>query len=223
VRRIGALVAVALVAAGCASYPRHVSFATVDADPDWSPDGRLVAFTSSRLGGGIYVVTPNGIGLRRVVRGAVSDVVWSPDGRRLAYMGPGGTYVARADGNGRRRILGRPYSLPVWAPDGGNIAVVGPDGLQRDGALWAVRPDGSRLRRLADEEGVASEGGHAAWSPGSRQIVFEVIHDRGRFVRRAMSLSVVPAVGGEIARLTYGGSAWDDPAWRDGVIGKSTF
>jgi Tol biopolymer transport system component len=64
-----------------------------------------------------------------VVRGAVSDVVWSPDGRRLAYMGPGGTYVARADGNGRRRILGRPYSLPVWAPDGGNIAVVGPDGL----------------------------------------------------------------------------------------------
>jgi hypothetical protein len=29
--------------------------------------------------------------------------------------------------------------------------------------------------------------------------------------------------GGNVERLTYGGSADDDPAWRDGVVGKSSF
>jgi Tol biopolymer transport system component len=161
---------------------------------------------------------PDGSGLRRITgSGLLTEPDWSPDGRRFVAEGPGESIVTLAIGGGRRQQVARRGYEPAWSPDGRWIA------FQRDGALWAVRPDGSRLRRLADEEGVASEGGHAAWSPGSRQIVFEVIHDRGRFVRRAMSLSVVPAVGGEIARLTYGGSAWDDPAWRDGVIGKSTF
>ena len=125
VRRIGALVAIAVVAAGCASYPHHVSFATIDADPAWSPDGRFVAFASSRLGGGIYVVRQDGSGLRRLIPGAVSDVVWSPDGRRLAYLGRGGLYVASANGDGRSRILGRRYSSPAWSPDGRSIAVAG--------------------------------------------------------------------------------------------------
>jgi Tol biopolymer transport system component len=161
---------------------------------------------------------PDGSGLRRITgSGLLTEPDWSPDGRRFVAEGPGESIVTLAIGGGRRQQVARRGYEPAWSPDGRWIA------FQRDGALWAVRPDGSRLRRLADEEGVASEGGHAAWSPDSRQIVFEVIHDRGRFVRRAMSLSVVPAVGGEIARLTYGGSAWDDPAWRDGVIGKSTF
>ena len=124
-RRIGALVAIAVVAAGCASYPHHVSFAMIDADPAWSPDGRFVAFASSRLGGGIYVVRQDGSGLRRLIPGAVSDVVWSPDGRMLAYLGRGGLYVASANGDGRSRILGRRYSSPAWSPDGRSIAVAG--------------------------------------------------------------------------------------------------
>lgn len=297
-RRAAALVAIAVVAAGCgASYPHGlVDFATIDADPAWSPNGRLIAFASSRGGGGIYVVHPDGTGLRRLVAGPTSDVVWSPDGRRIAYMGPGGIYVARSDGHGRRRILGARFSLPAWAPDGRELAVVGPRGVYRvrpdgsllrqvprsvsltepawspdghrlvcetattaiasvdvrdgsrrliargfepawspdgefvafqsEGMLWVVRADGSRgLRRLAStpENNVASEGGHPAWSPDSRRVVFEVRHDRGRYLRKAMTLSQVGLTGDSPRRITDGASTGDDPAWRDGIVGKSSF
>jgi hypothetical protein len=53
--------------------------------------------------------------------------------------------------------------------------------------------------------------------------VFEVTHDRGRYTRRAYSLSVVDIRTGEVRKLTYDGSVSDDPTWRDSVVGKSTF
>ena len=49
------------------------------------------------------------------------------------------------------------------------------------------------------------------------------MHDRGRYARRAVTLSVVDLAGGDPRRLTFGSSSWDDPAWRDGITGKSTW
>jgi len=61
--------------------------------PDWSPNGRRIAFNSSYEGQAaveIYTVRPNGSGLRRVRKEREDsfsfEPTWSPDGRRLAFV-----------------------------------------------------------------------------------------------------------------------------------------
>jgi TolB protein len=175
-----------LVLAGCGSYSlgegERVTFATVDADPDWSPDGRLVAFASSRGGGGVFVVQPNGRRLRRLFRGNASNVDWSPDGRRIAFQGDHGIYVMRADGRRATRVLrGERFSLPAWAPDGRSLAVVMEERDLSTG-IYVVRPDGTALRRLLPQPVARSDPTWSittasetepAWSPDGRRIALQ--------------------------------------------------
>jgi Tol biopolymer transport system component len=57
--------------------------------PIWSPDGKRIAFIRPREGN-LYVMRNDGSHVRRVARGASSQLgppVWSHDGRRLFYAG----------------------------------------------------------------------------------------------------------------------------------------
>ncbi len=57
-----------------------------DLDPVWSPDGRTIAFTSTRDGdSAIYLMDADGSNQRRLTAGA--DPAWSPDGTQIAYEG----------------------------------------------------------------------------------------------------------------------------------------
>ena len=51
---------------------------------------------------------------------------WSPDGRRIAFVGPStlDIYVVSADGSRQRRLTrdGAPNVSPAWSPDGRRIA-----------------------------------------------------------------------------------------------------
>jgi Tol biopolymer transport system component len=302
----GGLFAVLLsvVACGCGS-PRAgdlVSFATVDADADWSPDGKSIVFASSRRGGGIYLVRPDGTALRSWTSLPAAGLDWAPDSQRIAFKGKGGIYVLDVGERRPRRILESRYSQPAWAPDGRRLAVVkqerdltsricvvgadghslgdkavlglgtqpswspngrrlafqdahgrivtasltderrfaiadgsdpawSPDGkliaFYADDALWVAKADGTgdRRRLAATEEMTAGRhvAGEPSWAPDSRRIVFELLHDRGRYSRRASSLSIVDEASGDLEKVTFGGSTLDDPAWRDGIVGKNTF
>jgi dipeptidyl aminopeptidase/acylaminoacyl peptidase len=102
---------------------------TDGSDPAWSAKGKI-AFVHSD--GGIYVIRPDGSGLRRVVeQGAEPD--WSPDGRLIVYTRRAGIWVVRAGGGGARRLHGG--SSPSFSPNGRQIVYIGGRGrLQIMGA-----------------------------------------------------------------------------------------
>jgi len=69
---------------------RQYTFGEVsDGIPVWSPDGRYIAFTSTRdKKSGIYVIPTAGGAERKVIEaeGGFSNLNWTPDGRELVYM-----------------------------------------------------------------------------------------------------------------------------------------
>src|SRR5919202_3550886 len=185
------LVAALAVACGSAPPTGTVAFTTIDADPAWSPAGRLIAFVSNRGFGtthfrpGVYVIHRNGHSLRRLVAGAAASPTWSPDGKSIAFARADGIYRARADGTGVTRILrGARFSLPAWSPDGGELAVVG-DEPDLTTAVYGVHADGTRLHRLSPRRGGSDT--EPAWSPDGRRLA--VVTDSER-------IAVVDLAGG---------------------------
>ncbi|HEY5564508.1 MAG TPA: hypothetical protein VIL33_02890, partial [Rhodothermia bacterium] len=91
------------------------AFGTEYYNPAWSPDGKAIAFESSRDGRlTIFVVGVDGQGLRRLTGADVHNgsPTWSPDGRQIAFAsardGRLQLYVMRADGSEQRRISENP-------------------------------------------------------------------------------------------------------------------
>ena len=68
---------------------RLTSSPAADMNPRWSPDGRTIAFISTRSGAPqVWTIDPNGgeaVPLTRISTGA-SGIVWSPTGARLAFV-----------------------------------------------------------------------------------------------------------------------------------------
>jgi Tol biopolymer transport system component len=79
-----------------------------DSMPDFSPDGRRIAFTSNRdQQGEIYVMNPDGSGQQRLTRRAGDDwaPAFSPDGARIAFTQlPGTIWTMNADATGLRKL-----------------------------------------------------------------------------------------------------------------------
>jgi len=125
------------------------------ADPAWSPRADLLAFVRSerRVGHrGVYLVRPDGEGLRAVTRrGWAERPSWSSDGKRLAYPiaerstvgNRWGVWVTRPGaGRGKRIATATENWGLVWSPDSTRLAWV--NAFER---IVVMRADGrGRLR-----------------------------------------------------------------------------
>ena len=87
------------------------------ADPEWSPDGKNIAFTARATGDWAVAIKPYAGGRTRVLqRGGAQHPTWSPDGRSVAYVHNGQLWVHDINTDKRRSIvrgLGE-ISEPRW-------------------------------------------------------------------------------------------------------------
>jgi Tol biopolymer transport system component len=96
-----------------------------DGFPDWSPDGRRIAFSTDRDENfEIYSMRANGSDQTRLTfhEGFDFGPAWSPDGRRIAFSadrdGNFEVYTMRADGSGQVNRTRHPGVdiQPDWQP-----------------------------------------------------------------------------------------------------------
>ena len=106
---------------------QHRLVQDADVRPIWSPAGNEIALTRGRFakkGYGLFVVRPNGRGLRKLLSGADS-ASWSEDGRQLAANAEGEIWIVDIAGHVRRISEGSRYGygnfggewLPRRTPD----------------------------------------------------------------------------------------------------------
>ena len=133
-------------------------------DPDVSPDGRWLAYSSAQVvslhQAGVRVVRQLWLmdlatgGSHPLVPGAHQDMHpdFSPDGSRIAFAsdrdGELEIWVVGREGEELRRVTSGPGSKtwPVWSPNGQSILYARAfDGRQE---LWTVRVDGSDPERF---------------------------------------------------------------------------
>jgi Tol biopolymer transport system component len=91
----------------------------------------------------IYIIRPNGGGLRKVVDGG-NEPDWSPTGERIVFIDAVGMVTTvRPDGTGRRTL--RAGRSPAFSPDGHRIVYLSRDARPR---LMVMGSGGKRPRSV---------------------------------------------------------------------------
>ena len=147
-----------------------------EASPVWSPDGRLLAYTSMQQGLDDLWIKPFALdgSARLVQRGPAIASDWSPDGRLIAYhVGRGGWQfdleaVTASEPHESRALVNGPF-LEVqgrFSPDGRWLAYAS----NESGAfeVYAQRLDGAGRRSLVSIGG----GAEPAWRRDGKELFY---------------------------------------------------
>jgi Tol biopolymer transport system component len=146
------------------------------AGPEWSPDGKLIAFIDDA--GSVQLISPDGEREPMPVKAPIANisVSWSPDSSKLAYDRYDGknreVAVVLDLASGRETVLPGEQSgaeAPVWSPEGDQLVFNSLDagattttascGAHYTAHLWVMAPDGTKAHQLGK--------GYFAWGAAS--------------------------------------------------------
>jgi Tol biopolymer transport system component/plastocyanin len=202
-------------------------------EPDWRPDGSLIAFTSLNRSGGMVVsselgvVAPDGSGRRALLRVnsayySVGNPSWSPDGLQIAFTLESGTaggelYVLDVASGTTRVLFSHPGwddIDPAWSPDGRYVAFA--SGVARGSVtstyhtIWVLDRTTGVAGAIVTVPDWDLRG--PSWSPDGREIAFS---SRFQVNPSRWALYVVPSIGGAVRGAL---SVGVEPDWGSGGL-----
>ncbi len=179
--------------------------------PQWSPDGKRIAFVSDRAGNDdIYVMNADGTAVQRLTDDSAerSELQWSPDGRRVLFThwedqnndGAYGSedrldiYIVNADGTGLTNLTGQfGYAFaPIWSTTGEHIAFC--VGFCSEEGLYVMNAEGAGARLLLRDSPQVMYY-PKQWSPDGGSILVHLI-------QRGLDIGLVNADGTDLRNLT---------------------
>jgi dipeptidyl aminopeptidase/acylaminoacyl peptidase len=155
---------------------RLTNDAATDVDPDWSPLGTSIAFSSSRDGDyEIWSMNTDGTVPTQLTKNTVCDFSprWSPDARKIAFeegpqcTGPNEIESMNTDGSGIVDLSNDASNDvdPAWSPDGTKIAFAS----NRDGdyEIWSMNANGSSPVKLTTRTTTGRGKRNPDWQTGN--------------------------------------------------------
>lgn len=166
-----------------------------ETSPAFSPDGtKIVCVTGRSMTNDVWVMDADGKNRKQLTTTenvTESWPVWSPDGKRIAYvaaewveegggsktLAPSEVYVMNADGSGSRRLTenGAKASGLVWSPDGSKVLFTSDQAKEKEGVRYSnndvayVLVEGSGMANLTqDNDG---DDTFPTWSPDGNTIL----------------------------------------------------
>lgn len=184
---------------------------SINLSPAWSPDGRMLLYTSYKDGQrSLYLYDLAAGRETRIAERSGSSIggKWSPDGQTIAvaFERAGNTDLYLVDRSGKtlRRLTedkGIDVS-PAWSPDGNRLAFVS----NRSGSpqIYIMNVAGANVRRLTYS---GSYNTSPDWSPKGDKIAYT-----GRVAGR-FQVFTISVQGGDPQQLTSGSGDNEDPSW----------
>lgn len=198
--------------------------------PSWSPDGRSVVLAHAeniQADAEIIRVDLNGLGFEKLTDNSVSDVdpVWSPDGRKIAFVskrdGNSEIYIMNADGTEPTRMTftDSQERWPQWSPDGKWLSYH----LWVDGNIDIYILDVNRQESIRITDHSAPDLA-AAWSPDGSMLAFISLRndpeweDCTNTQECNSDIYLIDISTQELTQLTNSLSADISPSWQPMVI-----
>jgi Tol biopolymer transport system component len=146
-----------------------------DSAPTWSPDGKTIAYEQApdmfTGRSSVFVMNADGSAPREIAAGVqvFSNLAWSPDGTKIAYLqaGVNGIFTMNPDGSGRHELNNTVSGAtsPTWSPDGTRIAFEAGSKFSPRQGIYVMGADGRAVRQLNHLKGGWDYFITIAWQP----------------------------------------------------------